>query len=129
MILFFESLKETKDMYLYYLLATLIIGDTIDFTFGWLNARFNNDVVFQSRIALHGIIKKSMSFLAMAFMLPVAFAFLDTTIAYTSLTILYLGYIASTLNSIGSHLGWTKDGKNGSLFIDFLKTLKGDNKQ
>ena len=129
MILFFEGLKETNDTYLYYLLTILLIGDTIDFTFGWINARFNKDVVFQSNIALQGIIKKTMGFIGMAFMLPVAFAFLDTTIAYTSLTILYLGHIASTLNSIGSHLGWTKDGKNGSLFIDFMKTLKGDNKQ
>ena len=130
MILFFESLKETKDTYLYLLITLILIGDTLDFTFGWLNARFNKDVVFQSNIALHGIVKKIMYFITLVFFIPIAFSVLETEIAYVSITTLYIGYLASTVNSICSHLGLSKDGKKGSLFIDFMKNIFGkDEKQ
>jgi|SRR5699024_5077575 len=125
-----ERLSELKNgnavLYLNVLLVINTIVSIIDFSLGWLNAKFNKKVNFISGVALHGIIKKSGYITMLTLFMFIAFLVLPKELAIASLTVLYLGYMWSELNSVLSHLGLTKDGKKGSLFIDFVKQLKGD---
>lgn len=115
--------KNDSILFLSLLIVAIIIASSIDFLFGWVNAKFNADVVFKSGVALHGIIKKMMYIIVLVFFLYIAFLIAPKEIAVSSLTILYLGFLYSEINSIFSHLGLTEDGKDGALFIDFLKKV------
>src|SRR5690606_22800158 len=95
---------------------------SIDFTFGWINARFNKNVIFKSGVALYGIIKKVMYFIVLVFFIPVS-VIVPEQVGVPALTILYLGYLLSEVNSILSHLELTEDGKKGELFRSFVSRL------
>lgn len=126
MISFLQSLTATDDRYLIALLAIILVANTIDFAFGWVNARFNSKVQFESNIALYGIIKKMMYFIVLVLFMFVAFMLVPATIALPALYALYIGYLVSEINSILSHLNLTTDGKNGELFLTFVsRLLKG----
>lgn len=120
MITYLNNLTHTDDKYITALLITILIASTIDFLFGWINARFNSKVEFISGVALYGIIKKMMYFVTLVFFMIVAFLTIPTQVATTIVYTLYIGYLLSESNSILSHLGMTDDGKNGDLFRDFL---------
>lgn len=129
MISFLEGLTENKDYYLIALLSVSLVASTIDFLFGWINARFNKNVKFESGIALYGIIKKMMYFVALALFMVIAFLIVPVAIAYTAVTTLFIGYLLSEGNSILSHLELTEDGKKGELFRSFIsRILKGEDK-
>lgn len=127
MIAWLQSLTATDDRYLLALLALIIVANTVDFSFGWVNARFNSKVQFESNIALYGIIKKMMYFIVLVLFMVVAFMLVPQTIALPALYALYIGYLVSEINSILSHLNLTNDGKKGELFLTFISRLvKGD---
>ena len=52
MVTFLNGLTHNDDQYILALLVTILIASTIDFLFGWVNARFNSNVVFESGVAL-----------------------------------------------------------------------------
>src|SRR5699024_6823772 len=100
-----------------------LIASTIDFTFGWVNAKFNKNVRFESGIALYGIIKKMQYFIVMLFFMFIAFLLVPSTVAFPALVALFVGYLFSEVNSILSHLELTEDRKTGELFITFVKRI------
>lgn len=120
---FFNEVNDDSIKFLIVLLSLIIIVGCVDWLFGWINARFNKDVVFQSNIALFGIIKKMMYFVVLVIFMFTAFLLVDSAIAITALTTLYIGYLLSELNSVLSHLGLTSDGKTGELFINFIENI------
>ena len=123
MINFLQGLTENKDYYIIALLTIILIASTIDFLFGWINARFNKNVKFESGIALYGIIKKMMYFVALALFMVIAFLIVPVAIGYAAVTTLFIGYLISEINSILSHLELTEDGKKGELFRSFISRL------
>lgn len=129
MINFLQGLTENKDYYIIALLTIILIASTIDFLFGWINARFNKNVQFESGKALYGIIKKMMYFVALALFMVIAFLIVPVSIGYAAVTTLFIGYLISEGNSILSHLELTEDGKKGELFRSFIeRILKGEDK-
>lgn len=128
-VVMFENLKEDIDLYLIVLLSIILISNLIDFSFGWINARFNKNVIFESGKALYGIIKKMMYFIVLILFTVIALAIIPHEVAIPSITSLYIGYLLSEINSILSHLELTDDGKKGEPFITFIKKIfKGGNK-
>lgn len=124
-----EGLKNNIDVYLMVLLSIVIISNVIDWSFGWINAKFNSKVVFVSGRALYGIIKKMMYFIVLILFGITALAIIPHNIAIPAITALYVGYILSEINSILSHLNLTEDGKRGEVFKHFLeRILKGEMK-
>ena len=123
MITFLNGLTQTDDQYILALLATILIASTIDFLFGWVNARFNGNVVFQSGVALYGIIKKMMYFVTLVLFMIIAFLIIPENVATAAIYTLFIGYLLSEANSILSHLGLTDDGKKGEVFKDFLERI------
>ena len=129
MVTFLNGLTHNDDRYILALLVTILIASTIDFLFGWVNARFNNNVVFESGVALYGIIKKMMYFITLVFFMIVAFLTIPVNIATAAVYTLYIGYLLSESNSILSHLGLTDDGKKGELFRDFIEKIINQEKE
>lgn len=123
MVAWLQSLSESIDFYLVALLTASIIASTIDFSFGWINARFNGNVKFESGIALYGIIKKMMYFVVLVFFMIVALLIIPEKIAIPALVTLFVGYLVSEINSILSHLELTEDGKKGELFRSFISRI------
>lgn len=130
MLNFLQTITENKDYYIMALLTLILIASTIDWLFGWINARFNKNVKFESGIALYGIIKKMMYFVGLALFAVIAFLVVPIPVAYTAVTTLFIGYLISEGNSILSHLELTSDGKKGELFRTFISRLvnKGEGK-
>lgn len=123
MIDFLQGITENKDFFLIALLTAIFVASTLDFLFGWINARFNSKVQFESGKALYGIIKKMMYFIVLVFFMMIAFLLIPEMVAFASLVALYVGYLVSEINSILSHLELTEDGKKGELFRGFIERL------
>lgn len=123
-----EGIKDNIDLYLMVLLSIVMVANVIDWSFGWINAKFNKKVTFVSGKALYGIIKKMMYFIVLILFGITALAIVPHNIAISAISILYIGYLASEFNSILSHLNLTEDGKKGELFKHFIdRILKGEN--
>lgn len=128
MLEFFERLQQDSQVYVIGLLTAILVVNVVDTGFGWVNAKFNKNVVFQSSIALYGIIKKMMYFIVLVLFMFIAYLLLPATIALPALITLYIAYLLSEVNSVLSHLNLTEDGKKGELFITFMsRLLKGGN--
>ena len=123
MVSFLNGLTRTDDKYIVALLVTILIASTVDFLFGWVNARFNCDVVFESGVALYGIIKKMMYFVTLVLFMIIAFLIIPENVATAAVYTLFVGYLLSEANSILSHLGLTDDGKKGEVFRDFIEKI------
>ena len=123
MVTYLNNLTHTDDQYILALLVTILIASTIDFLFGWVNARFNSNVVFESGVALYGIIKKMMYFVTLVLFMIIAFLIIPESVATAAVYTLFIGYLLSESNSILSHLGLTDDGKKGEIFRDFIEKI------
>lgn len=117
------SIKDNIDLYLLVILTMILVANIIDFGFGWLNAKLNKDVQFISSKALYGIIKKMMYFIVLVFFGVSALIVIPNEISLPAIITLYLGYLASEINSILSHLKVTEDGKKGEVFMDFIEKI------
>lgn len=128
MVAWLQSLTQVEGMYLIVaLLAIILVVSTTDFSFGWINARFNKNVKFESGIALYGIIKKMMYFIVLVLFMIIAFLLVPEKVAIPAVVTLFIGYLVSEINSILSHLELTEDGKKGELFRTFIsRILNGD---
>jgi len=112
---------------IWYILTLILIANVIDFLMGWINAKFNSDVAFSSNKAIYGIARKMVMFIILVYFVPVSLL-IPPPIGIGALYVLFLGYLASEINSIMSHLRMASDDKQTDLFIDFVqKIFKGGN--
>jgi len=114
-----------------YILTLILIANIIDFLLGFINAKFNSKVQFESRKAIYGIARKMTLFILCVYFIPVALL-IPAPLDIGALYVLYIGYLVSELNSILSHLRMSEDGKpdQTEFFIDFInKLLKGNDKK
>lgn len=123
MIDFLTGLTQNDNDYVMALFVAILVASTLDFLFGWANAGLNKKVTFESGVALRGIVNKLQRYITLVFFVAIAFLVAPTAIATGSIYTLLIGYLASEANSVLSHLGLTEDGKEGDLFIDFLKRI------
>lgn len=123
MVTFLTGLTQNDDNFIMALLLAILVANTLDFSFGWLNAKLNEKIVFKSGIALKGIVNKLQRYIVLVFFVAIAFLVVPTSVATTSVYTLLIGYLLSEANSVLSHLGLTEDGKTDDLFIDFLKRI------
>lgn len=117
------SIKDNIDLYLLVILTMIMVANIIDFGFGWINAKLNSEVQFISSKALFGIVKKMMYFIVLVFFGVSALIVIPNEISLPAIVTLYLGYLASEINSILSHLKVTEDGKKGEVFLDFIEKI------
>lgn len=130
MVAWLQSLTQVEGMYLIIALLTIIlVAGTIDWLFGWTNARFNKNVTFESGKALYGIIKKMMYFIVLVLFMVIAFLLVPEKIAIPAVLALFIGYLASEINSILSHLELTQDGKKGELFRTFISRILNERRE
>lgn len=112
-----------------YLLTLILIANVIDFLMGWVNAKFNENVSFSSSKAIYGIARKMVMFIILVYFVPVSIL-VPSPIGIGALYVLFVGYLASEINSILSHLRMSDDDKQTDLFIDFAtKIFKGGNRK
>lgn len=120
---YIEVVQNNFFIFLTVILSLTLVVSTIDYLLGWINAKFNRNVVFESNIALYGIIKKMTYFIILIVFMFIAYAVAPEKIANSTLTVLYLGYLASELNSVFSHLDLTDDGKHNEPFKLFIERI------
>lgn len=125
MIAWLEHWLATDDTKIIYVLILIAISNIIDFSMGWINAKFNPEVEFSSSVAILGIARKIILFILLVVFIPFALLLPDT-LGIGALYVLYLGYLASEFISILNHLKMTNDNKSTEVFYDFIeKFFKG----
>lgn len=106
-----------------FILSLILIANIIDFLFGWINAKLNKEVLFSSSKAILGIARKMLMFTLAIFFVPVSII-APQPIGEGALWVFLIGYLASEINSILTHLNLTDDDKDThSVFADFLGKL------
>jgi toxin secretion/phage lysis holin len=105
-----------------YFLVLILIANMIDFSIGWINAKFNSSVAFSSSKAIYGIARKMIMFILCVFFVPISFL-VPYPVGIASLYVLFTGYLLSEINSILSHLKLSEDDKSTDKFSDFIKKL------
>lgn len=115
----------TDNTKLIYVISLILIANILDFTIGWINAKFNPNVDFSSSKAIYGIARKMFVFILLIFFIPFSLL-VPEPIGIGALYVLYFGYLASEITSILNHLKMADDDKSSDLFLDFInKILKG----
>ncbi|PIC81660.1 hypothetical protein CSV75_01840 [Sporosarcina sp. P18a] len=122
MIDWLSRFLETDNTKLIYILALIMGANIIDFTLGWINAKFNKKVDFSSSRAIFGIARKMLLLILCVYFIPVALL-APYPIGISALYVLYIGYLLSEINSIFNHLRLTDDDKSTDVFIDFINTV------
>lgn len=127
MIDWLQSYLTTDNTKLVYVLALILTANLIDFTIGWVNAKFNPVIPFSSAKAIFGIARKLILFIVLVYAIPVALLMPDG-LGIGALYILYMGYLLSEINSILHHFKLTTDDKSMDPFIEFFKGLMNKKK-
>lgn len=128
MIDYLQNYLQSDNTKLIYVLALILTANIIDFSIGWLNAKFNPTIAFSSAKAIFGIARKLILFIVLVYAIPVALLMPDG-LGIGALYILYIGYLFSEINSILNHFKLADDDKQVDPFIDFFKGLvKGGKK-
>lgn len=122
MIEWLQRFLESDSSKLIYILALILSANLIDFTIGWLNAKFNKKVKFSSAKAIFGIARKLVLFIVLVYAIPVALL-MPEPLGISALYVLYIGYLLSEINSILNHFKLTDDDKSMDPFIEFFKGL------
>ncbi len=122
MIEWLQRFLETDNTKLIYILALIMGANIIDFTVGWVNAKFNPNVDFSSSKAIYGIVRKLLLFILLVYSIPVALLMPDP-LGISSLYVLYLGYLLSEINSVLNHFKLAEDDKSMDPFIEFFKKI------
>lgn len=129
MLEYLQRFLESDSTKLIYILALILSANLIDFSTGWLNAKFNPKVKFSSAKAIFGIARKLILFIVLVYAIPVALL-MPEPLGISALYVLYIGYLLSEINSILNHFKLTDDDKTIDPFIEFFKGLMkraGDN--
>jgi len=128
MITWLNAFLQSDDTKVIYILAIILVANIVDFSIGWINAKFNNKVTFSSSVAIYGIAKKIIMFMLLIMFIPFSLL-MPGILGITALYTLYIGYLLSEFTSILSHLRLTKDDKQTDMFANFLGRLfKGGEK-
>lgn len=122
MIEYLQRFLESDSTKLIYILALILSANIIDFTIGWLNAKFNPKVSFSSAKAIFGIARKLILFIVLVYAIPVALL-MPEPLGISALYVLYIGYLLSEINSILNHFKLADDDKSMDPFIEFFKGL------
>lgn len=122
MIEWLQRFLETDNTKLIYILVCIMGANIIDFLVGWINAKFNPKVEFSSSKAIYGIARKLLLFILLVYSIPVALL-MPEPLGISALYVLYIGYLASEINSVLHHFKLTKDDKSMDPFINFFKTI------
>lgn len=122
MIEWLTRFLESDNTKLIYLLALIGIANIIDFSMGWINAKFNPKVDFSSSKAIFGIARKMLLLILCVYFIPVALL-VPEPIGISALYVLYVGYLLSEINSILNHLKLANDDKSTDMFADFIANL------
>lgn len=122
MIEWLTRFLESDNTKLIYILSLIMGANIIDFSVGWINAKFNPKVDFSSSKAIFGIARKLLLFILLVYSIPVALL-MPAPLGISALYVLYVGYLASEINSILHHFKLVDDDKSTDLFIDFFKSV------
>ena len=122
MIEWLTRFLESDNTKLIYLLALIGVANIIDFSMGWINAKFNKEVAFSSSKAIFGIARKMLLLILCVYFIPVALL-VPEPIGISALYVLYIGYLLSEINSILNHLKLADDDKSTDMFADFIGSL------
>lgn len=127
MIEWLQRFLETDNTKLIYILTLIMGANIIDFMVGWINAKFNPKIDFSSSKAIFGIARKLLLFILLVYSIPVALL-MPEPLGISALYVLYIGYLASELNSVLNHFKLASDDKTMDPFINFFKRIfeKGD---
>lgn len=120
MLEWLNMLLRDDDTKLIYILSMILFANLVDFLIGWINAKFNHKVQFSSSKAIYGIARKMILFIVLVMFIPFSLLMPDI-LGLGALYVLYIGYLASEINSILSHLRLSDDDKQSDMFIDFIK--------
>lgn len=124
LILMLEKMLEENNIQ--FLLITITFANILDFTVGFLNAILNDEIEFNSGVAIRGITRKIMVLLVLILFIPVSMVI--PVVGTTSLYVLYTGYLIAEVNSVLAQLGLTNDEEKNHIFIEMMKKLMGGNK-
>lgn len=122
MIEWLQRFLESDNTKLIYILALIMGANIIDFTVGWINAKFNPKVDFSSSKAIFGIARKLLLFILLVYSIPVALL-MPEPLGISALYVLYLGYLLSEINSVLNHFKLAEDDKSMDPFIEFFKNV------
>lgn len=122
MIDWLSRFLESDNTKLIYILALIMGANIIDFTIGWVNAKLNPKIKFSSAKAIYGIARKLLLFILLVYTIPVALL-MPAPLGISALYVLYIGYLASEINSVLHHFKLSDDDKSMDPFIDFFKAL------
>lgn len=122
MLEYLKAYLETDNTKLIYFLSLILGANIIDFTIGWVNAKFNPNVNFGSDKAILGIARKLGMLILLVYSIPVALL-VPEPLGISALYVLYTGYLASEINSILHHFKLADDDKSTEPFIDFFKKI------
>ncbi|MEI3596919.1 MULTISPECIES: phage holin family protein [unclassified Oceanobacillus] len=122
MIEWLQRFLESDNTKLIYILALIMGANIIDFTVGWINAKFNPRVDFSSSKAIFGIARKLLLFILLVYSIPVALL-MPEPLGISALYVLYLGYLLSEINSVLNHFKLAEDDKSMDPFIEFFKNV------
>ncbi|MBD8005812.1 phage holin family protein [Bacillus norwichensis] len=128
MIQWLSSFLETDNTKLIYILALIMGANIIDFTVGWINAKLNPKIKFSSSKAIFGIARKLLLFILLVYSIPVALL-MPEPLGISALYVLYIGYLASEINSVLNHFKLAEDDKTMDPFIDFFKKIFSKDKE
>ena len=120
MIDWLQTYLESDSTKLIYFLALILGANIIDFSVGWVNAKFNPKIDFSSSKAIFGIARKLLLFILLVYSIPVALL-MPEPLGISALYVLYTGYLASEINSVLNHFKLAQDDKAVDPFIDFFK--------
>jgi toxin secretion/phage lysis holin len=119
---YMQKWLENDNTKVIYFLVLILIANMIDFSIGWINAKFNTSVAFSSSKAIYGIARKMIMFILCVFFVPISLL-VPYPVGIASLYVLFTGYLLSEINSILSHLKLSEDDKSTDKFSDFIKKL------
>jgi toxin secretion/phage lysis holin len=119
---YMQKWLENDNTKVIYFLVLILIANMIDFSIGWINAKFNSSVAFSSSKAIYGIARKMIMFILCVFFVPISLL-VPYPVGIASLYVLFTGYLLSEINSILSHLKLSEDDKTTDKFSDFIKKL------
>lgn len=122
MIQWLSSFLESDNTKLIYILALIMGANIIDFTVGWLNAKLNPKIKFSSSTAIYGIARKLLLFVLLVYTIPVALL-MPEPLGISALYVLYIGYLASEINSVLHHFKLADDDKSMDPFVDFFRQI------
>ncbi|RKJ07077.1 hypothetical protein D7X33_50575, partial [Butyricicoccus sp. 1XD8-22] len=75
-----------------------------------VNAKFNPKLKFSSSKAIYGIARKLLLFVLLVYTIPVALL-MPEPLGISALYVLYIGYLASEINSLLNHFKFAEDDK------------------